>query len=198
MANPWLFGVLAALCALRSRTGLSSQTHTYACRGDRREAQALCCGRTCPKATLFPSRLGCALIVMMNCEPLVFGPTLAMLRTPGAEWLRPTQPPPARSRLRATVDRFTSDFNLTMVTSATPEWTLGVLYVCSRVVGTPRSERALATRRASVVRTSSQSSRQQSRVPQTRSGHRAARLAADWESQSILDPPPSTPAGPAL
>mmetsp|Transcript_37278 Transcript_37278/g.118640 ORF Transcript_37278/g.118640 Transcript_37278/m.118640 type:complete len:222 (-) Transcript_37278:477-1142(-) len=41
---------------------------------------------TWPKTTCLPSRCGVAFVQMKNCEPLVFGPELAMDRTPGPVW----------------------------------------------------------------------------------------------------------------
>lgn len=37
---------------------------------------------TCPKTTCLPSKCGVGTVVMKNCEPLVFGPALAMLSRP--------------------------------------------------------------------------------------------------------------------
>lgn len=36
----------------------------------------------CPKTTCLPSKCGVGTVVMKNCEPLVFGPALAMLSRP--------------------------------------------------------------------------------------------------------------------
>ena len=38
---------------------------------------------TAPKTTCLPSSQGVFTVQRKNCEPLVFGPALAMLRTPG-------------------------------------------------------------------------------------------------------------------